>query len=233
MTKLFLPFILGPCLLLTACGGMSIIDPQGYDTMTQHLSQELAEHNLPNTKEAYSSNISSSNVPYGKILFNQLSPSFMQGAMAQYYLGDTFAQTMQPRRSSVSYTDHGFHIEHVSQSITVTMLAIVDWNQDGHNEWLISCAVTPKQGGPKKTWYLLTPPPLNAEEILLGTPCAILDWQGPSPKIDLPPSTSIPRTKQNNLPLTQVEEFKPGEHTVTTPPTDPQITDPKLNERSL
>ncbi|MBQ7584943.1 MAG: hypothetical protein IJU40_01675 [Desulfovibrionaceae bacterium] len=232
MLKRLLPLILLP-FLLSACAGFKVIDLQGYEALTKQMPEELKARQLPVSYEEYQSAETSSSKPYGKILFAQLSPTFMKGQTAQYYLGDTFKDTLQPMRSRVSHLQNGFNLEHVSQSIEVRMLAIVDWNQDGKEEWLVSCKVTPRRGVHIKTWYLLVPPPLNSQEILLGTPCAILDCVGAKCQLIVKPSQEIPRMAKNDAPLTEVKEFRPGEQNVTTPPETPKTNETSLKERSL
>ena len=151
---------------------------------------------------------------------------------AQYYIGETFAETMQPQRSRVRHKENGFIIEHVSQRITVSMLAKADWNGDGDMEWIVSCTVVPKKGGHTKTWYLLVPPPENKEEILQGTPCALWDCFGQSCTLSLRDASKIRRTVKENAPLTEVKEFVPGEKTITTPPSE-KTGNSALQERAL
>ena len=230
MFKRLLPILL--LLMLQGCAGLSIIDESSYALLARDLSNELSKHNLPVSKDEYQSALTSSGEPYGQILFNQLAPNFMQGQMAQYYIGETFADTMQPRRSKVVMSKNGFEITHVSQIIKVEMIAITDWNNDGDKEWLVSCHVTQRTGSHQKTWYLLVPPPLNSSEILQGTPFAVKDCKGSACTIDIRKDPKTFRQKNaDNLPKTIVNEYRPGEATVTTPPTDkPQNTSDVLEQ---
>ena len=232
MLRLFLSLLL--ILTLQGCAGLSIINESGYSQMAKQLPNELNKHNLPTERTEYESALVKSKEPYGQILFRQLSPTFIQGHMAQYYLGETFADTMQPRRSTVVHKQNGFVITHVSQIINVEMLAIADWNHDGDKEWIVSCKVTPRRGGHVKTWYLLVPPPLNSSEILQGTPFAIQDCLGTSCTVDIRPSDNIMRSKSSdNTPKTIVNEFKPGEAAVTAPPSNEPKNNTTIQERNI
>ncbi|MBR4741729.1 MAG: hypothetical protein IK079_02360 [Desulfovibrio sp.] len=231
MHKLFL-LLLFLLPSLSACASFSLVDEQGYTQFSSYLPQELAKRNLPSNnteiKEA-----SHDNAAYGQILFNQLSPTFMQGQTAQYYLGETFKETMQPRRSTVQFQKNKFVIEHVSQQVEVAMLAVCDWDEDGNKDWLVSCKVTPKKGGAVKTWYLIVPQPLNEHEVLLGTPCALRTCMAANCTIEFYAQAKTVRTQQNKIPTTEVHEYTPGQATITTPEAQPKTTSSTLQERSL
>lgn len=226
----FLLFL--PIFFLSACAKMAIFDQEGYEDMAKRMPKELTSRSLPSTHADVENALQKSKEAYGRILFNQLSPEFMHGETAQYYIGETFAETMQPQRSRVRHKENGFIIEHVSQRITVSMLAKADWNGDGDMEWIVSCTVVPKKGGHTKTWYLLVPPPENKEEILQGTPCALWDCFGQSCTLSLRDASKIRRTVKENTPLTEVKEFVPGEKTITTPPSE-KTGNSALQERAL
>ena len=215
--------------MLTACAGFSVVDEKGYGEAARLMPKQFESHGLPLTGDA---GFQMNRTPYASILFKQLSPNFMQGQVATYYLGDTFAQTLQPRRSAFSPSKNGFVIEHLTQRIHLTMLAVCDWNNDGDEEWLVSCMVRPKRGGHEKTWFLLVPPPRNAQEILKGNPIAIRDCVGQSCTFTVLQEGSIRRMEENTMPLTDVTDVKPGEKTVTSQPKAIEKEDTVL-EKSL
>lgn len=232
MLKFLLSFLL--ILTIQGCANLSIVNEAGYGQMAKNMPAEFTKRNLPINQADYASSVVSSKEPYGQILFNQLSPTFMQGQMAQYYIGETFADTMQARRSTVKHNQNGFEITHVSQIIEVKMIAIADWNHDGDKEWIVTCKVTPRNGGHVKTWFLLVPPPRNSSEILQGTPCAIQDCLGTSCTMEIKDSHEIARTKiEETIPKTEVNEFRPGEATVTTPPENATKDTSTVQERSI
>ena len=205
-------------LLLAGCSTMSVVDEQGYLQVMRQMPRELEAHGLPYDREGVQLALAESSYPYGSVLFRQLSPSFMQGQVSTYYLGETFAQTMQPRRSSMTPSKNGFSIEHLSQRVQVAMLAVCDWDGDGKREWLVSCRVVPKRGGHEKTWYLLVPEPADSSEVLKATAVAIWDCLGQSCQLIRLKADHVDRTKEEAGPPTEVKEFVPGEQTVTTPP---------------
>ncbi|MCR5815121.1 MAG: hypothetical protein K6G15_11615 [Desulfovibrio sp.] len=211
---------------------MSVVDEKGYLQIMGQMPRDLEAHGLPADHEALRLALSESSYPYGAVLFKQLSPSFMQGQVATYYLGETFAQTLQPRRSSFTPGKNGFTIEHMTQRVQVAMLAVCDWDGDGKREWLVSCRVVPKRGGHEKTWYLLVPEPENSSDVLKPTAVAIWDCLGLSCQLIKLKAEAIDRRKEDAGPLTEVKEFTPGEQTVTTPPEQKKETQ-SIEEHSL
>ena len=75
---------------------------------------------------------------YGDVLFRQLSPDFInQEPGHDIYLGENFHRTLTPQSHVFRDKDgQGFSIVHPSQKLSVRMLAVVDWNGDGVEEWL-------------------------------------------------------------------------------------------------
>ena len=111
MRNTLLLFLLVPTVLLSACAErFSVLDAKGYGEMANYMPNELTSHNLPTDPHAVQDAVHAGKEPYGTILFQQLSPEFMQGETAQYYLGETFAKTIQPRRSVVRHRQNGFTI---------------------------------------------------------------------------------------------------------------------------
>ncbi len=219
-------------LFLTGCSSMSIVDEKGYLDFMGQMPRDLESHGLPGNRESVQLARHDSSYPYGAVLFKQLSPAFMQGQVANYYIGETFAQTLQPRRSVFTPRKYGFGIEHMTQRVQVAMLAVCDWDGDGQAEWLVSCRVTPKRGGREKTWYLLVPEPEDSSQVLKGTAIAIWDCLGQSCQLIRLKADRVDRTKDDAGPMTEVREFTPGEQTVTTPPA-PQKDNQSIEEHSL
>ena len=217
---------------LTGCAGFGIVDRQGFTRMAQTMERELAARDLPHTPAEIREAAGAPDKDYGPVLFRQLSPSFMQGQVAQYYIGETFAETLQPRRSVLTRRRNGFHIEHMTQHVDVSMLAVCDWNGDGDREWLVSCRVTPKRGKREKTWYLLVPPPTDSREVLPATTAAVLSCVGGDCRLELRKSDSIARREQAKIPPTEVRDFTPGQKAITAPSAAPGKTS-ALEERSL
>ncbi|MCR4666863.1 MAG: hypothetical protein K5657_06170 [Desulfovibrio sp.] len=215
--------------LLQGCATFSVVDEQGYSEASKLMAAEFERHGLPLTPET---KFFSSGESYGHILLTRLSPRFMQGQVKNYYIGDTFKETLQPRRSILSLGKNAFHIEHMTQHVRIVMLAVCDWNGDGEEEWLVRARVTPKHGGKDKTWFLLVPAPRKAEEILNGTPIALRECVGQSCQTTVYKNAIPTRTEENTMPLTNVTEVKPGEQRVTTPDA-PKEQKEDFSERSI
>ena len=225
--------LLLPLSLLSGCAGTSVVDTEAYLDMAHHMPNEFLKRGLPVDAQSAERENSSQSIPYGKILFFQLSPDFMQERARTYYLGETFSKTLQPRRSTLKAGRHGFTIEHMTQRVTVKMLASCDWDDDGQVEWLVSCHVVERRGGKETTWYLLVPAPSSKEEILKGTPVALWECLGQSCQLITTGKKAPVRSEKDTLPPSEVEEFTPGEHSVTTPEVPASAPEGSVRERSL
>ena len=114
---------------------------------------------------------------------------------------------------------NGFCINHATQKLTVNMVAIADWNDDGEDEWIVSCMVEPKMGGRTRTYYVLVPPPRNEREPLKGTVAAVWECFGLACNLYVRNSKVIERAAADPLlPSTEVQDVVPGLQTVTEPP---------------
>lgn len=197
-----------------------VVEKDQFIRMARAMPKELKARNLLDDQGSYVAPMSFAGYKnYGDVLFQRLSPSFMFGETAHdVYLGATFAATILPD-SRVKHWDNGFSIRHATQTITVNMVAIADWNNDGQDEWIVSCLVEPRMGGKTRTYYLLVPPPQNSSEILKGTVAAINECFGLSCTIFVRDSKTIERTASNPLvPPTEVHDVVPGLQPVTEPP---------------
>ena len=142
----------------------------------------------------------------------------MFGDSGHVYLGETFAATLLPG-SRVQHRPNGFSIDHPTQKLDISMVAILDWNDNGEKEWLVSCLVEPKKGGLARTYYVLVPPPRDDGERLRGTVAAVYECFGLACSLYVRDSRNISRVAGNPLmPPTEVQDLTPGLQTVTTPP---------------
>ena len=216
-------------LLLGGCASTHIIDGKGYRIMAETIPTSLAERKLPDDSESINQAIQKVDEPYGDILFARLSPTFLQGRLPIYYIGETFADTMQPRRSTSETYPTGFTINHVSQRITVSLLAFCDWDDDNNQDMLLSCDVYAKDTGKNTKFYLAAASPKTCDGILEATPIALVHDKGAVETIAHP--TKIKKTA--SIPQTQYREFKPGEQEITAPPRSENDQSTSIKERSL
>ena len=211
-----------------------VVEKDQFIRMAKVMPKELQARDLLDDKGSYVAPMSFAGYKsYGEELFKRLSPSFMVGETTHdVYLGNTFAATILPD-SRVKHWDNGFRISHATQTVTVNMVAIADWNNDGQDEWIVSCMVEPRMGGRSRTYYLLVPPPQNSTEILKGTIAAINECFGLSCTVFVRDSKIIERTASNPLlPPTEVHDVVPGLQPVTEPP-NKASSKGCLEERSL
>ena len=145
-------FIARFCALLCLGGVLSgcatrpviVVEKEEFVQMARHMPRELQARRLLDKDGSYMASFSLAAFSnYGETLFRKLSPSFMFGDAGHVYLGENFAATLQPD-SRVTRRPNGFSINHATQRLTVNMVAIADWNNDGEDEWIVSCLVEPR-----------------------------------------------------------------------------------------
>jgi hypothetical protein len=236
---LFVRFLALLCLIapLAGCGvkPVTVIDENGFTRLAQRMPKELQARRLltddGNWLAAFSP---AGRREYGDTLFRRLSPSFMFGDSGHVYLGETFFATLL-QESRVRHRPNGFSISHPTQDLDLGMVAILDWDDDGEKEWLVSCLVEPKKGGLTRTYYVLVPPPRDAGERLSGTVAAVYECFGLACNLYVRDNRGITRTAANPLaPPTEVQDLTPGLQTVTTPPgKKPAKSRDGLEERDL
>lgn len=238
MMRLRLCFLFFLVIVLSACSTRPIvvIEKKPFLQMAHEMNKEMRARNLLDSDGSYVAPFSFAGLEnYGKILFERLSPSFMQEAdntAHDIYFGATFAATMLPD-SRVKHWPNGFSIQHATQKITLNMVAIADWNNDGEDEWIVSCLVEPRRGGRTRNYYLLVPPPRSNTEKLRGTVAAINECFGLACTLFVRDSKIIERVAADPLAKpTEVHDVAPGLQPVTEPPTTRQKTS-DLEERAL
>ena len=226
------------CGLLAGCATrpVVVVEKKEFLRMAHNMSKEMQARNLLDKDGDYVAPLSLAGMQnYGDILFRRLSPSFMHqpDTVHDIYLGPVFAATIQPD-SRVRHWDNGFSIDHATQKIVVNMVAIADWDNDGRDEWIVSCLVEPKRGGRTRTYYVLVPPPDNGREKLEGTLAAIYECFGLACSLYVRDSKVIRRDAADPLaPPTEVHDVLPGLQTITTPPDAHAPVTGGLEERNL
>ena len=235
--RLFRSIVLCLPVLCCACATtrpVDVVERKDFIQMARILRAEMQTHQLLDKDGFYheSSFATEDAVLYGEILYRQLSPSFMFDDTAGHvYLGESFHATRTPG-SRVQRNAHGFTIFHPTQTLRVTMLAVADWNGDGEREWIVSCRVVPLRGGRTREYYLLVPPPKNAQERLFGTVVAVNDCFGLACTVYVKKSVVLQR--ESDATATPVEDVAPGLENVTEAPSAGSGRRGKgLEERSL
>ena len=134
-------FCLGGLLFGCATRPVVVVEKEEFVQMARHMPKELQARRLLDNDGAYVAPFSFAGFSnYGDTLFRRLSPSFMFGDSGHVYLGENFAATLQPD-SRVKHWPNGFSINHATQKLTVNMVAIADWNDDGEDEWIVSLSL--------------------------------------------------------------------------------------------
>ena len=216
------PFVLLVLLLVTSgCAlmgkGAEVVDNREYARLIRTLpkvmqAQGLADENLAYTDRGRPSG------KFSDIMFAQLSPDFLFNEQGHHiYFGSNFHATLTP--SSRVYPDsdgQGFAIVHPTQRLAMRMLAVVDWNGDKTEDWLVRCTVESFKGNRVRHYYVLAPAP-KGSEMTHGTILASVEEMGyAKPIIDVRDISSY--GKGEEMPPTDVEDVLPGDTTVTTPP---------------
>lgn len=228
-------FCLGGVLFGCATRPVIVVEKEEFVQMARHMPRELQARRLLDSDGSYVAPFSLASFSnYGDTLFRRLSPSFLFDDSGHVYLGENFAATLQPD-SRVTRRPNGFTINHATQKLTVSMVAIADWNNDGEDEWIVSCLVEPERGGRTRTYYVLVPPPRNAGEALRGTVAAVWECFGLACNLYVRDSKALERAAADPLlPATEIQDVTPGLQTVTEPPKkNPAGNDDGLEERSL
>lgn len=209
---------LGGLLFGCATRPVVVVEKDQFIRMARQMRHELQARGLLDNDGSYLASFSLAGFSdYGETLFRRLSPAFMLGDAGDVFPGETFA-ALQPQ-GRVKHWRNGFSIDQPARKLTLTMVAIADWNNDGQDEWIVSCLVEPKTGGRTRTYYLLAPPPRHEREPLKGTVAAVYECFGLACNLYVRDSKVIERAAADPLaPPTVVQDVVPGLQPVTTPP---------------
>ena len=210
-------------LLQTAYGcalmgkGAEVVDNREYARLIRTLPNVMKAQGLADDNLAYTDR----GRPEGKFgdrMFAQLSPDFLFNEQGHHiYFGSNFHATLTP--SSRVYPDsdgQGFAIVHPTQRLAMRMLAVLDWNGDKKDDWLMRCTVESFRGNRVRHYYVLAPAP-QGREMTHGTILASVEEMGLArPIVNVRDLSSYGRSDE--MPPTDVEDVRPGETTVTVPP---------------
>ncbi|MEG2173581.1 MAG: hypothetical protein RRY29_10055 [Desulfovibrionaceae bacterium] len=226
-------FILTLCMLLcstflTGCAGktVDVVQPKQFKILADHMGKELIAHNILDENGSYvAPAFSQAGDNYGQHLYKRLSPAFIFEDTAYGMNAPTFAGSISPSdRAKVG--ENGFVIKYLQRTVTVNMIALVDWDGDGTNDWLISCLVEPHNGARTRDYTIIIPNPKNEGPLqarvigvyeCFGLACTLYMREsaaptptGPEPNISdtvpglkpvtLPPGSAVPAdAKENQL----------------------------------
>lgn len=220
--------------LLGGCStrSVSVVNESEFTSMARRLTPLLQHQGLLDEGGAYVTPLfASDKIPaaVGESLFARLSPAF-RFKVDPALLPATFAAARTPHDTLTMRPD-GFVMDRGLESITVALLASVDWNGDGSENWLLLCRVaTPRTGGLIDYYLLVEKPdaPVLRPRLLAAWDCRartcqlFVDMPGRKQKVELDPEA----------PVIDVEA---GEHAVTLPPGTPPPADDKsgAGEKSL
>ena len=231
--------------MLCGCGArpVTLVDEKGFVEMSRRMPKEMQARQLLTDDGAYVQRLSGSSVTYGELLYTTLSPDFLfdDTGGQHVYLGETFRDTRTPS-SFVHTSATGFTIQHPTQRITLRMLAILDWDDDGQDEWMLSCKVEPLRGSRVRTYYVLVTPPSRSGQRLKGTVAALCECYGLVCNTYVNKARVLDRNgNDKSAPATPVQDSVPGLEQVTEPPRVPApaaqgkdvTTESGLVERSL
>lgn len=207
--------------LLAGCGArtVSIIDDKGFAEMSRRMPDEMRARKLLTADGDYLARLTPEARPYGEILFAALSPDFLfDDTGGHVYFGETFRATRTPS-SRVSIRENGFTLRHPTQIVTVSMLGILDWDDNGTEEWLASCRVEPLRGSRVRTYYILIPPPTHTGQPLKAAVAALYECYGLACTMYV--NNALVLHGEGNdaaAPATPVQDSVPGLQQVTEPP---------------
>lgn len=227
-------FLLSCTLFLSACSGKSVdvVQPKQFKILADHMSKELIAHNLLDDNRSYVSPLmSSSSNDYGPQLYKRLSPSFIFEDSAFGMNASTFAASVTPGdRAKVG--DNGFTITYLGRKVSVNMIALVDWNNTGNKDWLVSCLVEPHNGARTRDYTILIPNP-PTEGPLQAKVIGVYECFGLACTLYMRESTTPPPPSEAN---SNVTDTVPGLKPVTLPPGSALPSNAKennLQERTL
>ena len=146
----------------------------------------------------------------GKLLLDRLSPAFRFPDMAPARLPGNFRMMFTPE-VRISIDEYSFTALQGSDRIYVSLLAVLDWNQDEKDDWLVLCRITPTAlPGSSRDYYLLLSD--LEQPVLMPRVLAIRDCRNNICEVFDSAGTSPLFQDINSL------DLMPGEASVTAPP---------------
>lgn len=207
------------CLLLASCVGpadvktVQAVNEPEFLRLIKTLQPMMMENKVLDQNGAwYSPRITASGGwnNAGQILLDRMSPAFRFPDMADAQLPASFRSMFTPE-ARIAVDSYAFTALQGSDSIYVSLLAVLDWNMDDRDDWLVLCRVTPSAvPETSRDYYLLVTNPeapvllphVLAIKDCWNNICEIFDSAGPSKLFH----------DGNSL------ELMPGDTSVTMPP---------------
>lgn len=219
---------------MAGCAGktVDVVQPAQFKILADHMSKELIAHNLLDSSRAYVSPLISSVAgDYGPQLYKRLSPAFIFEDTAYGMNASTFASSVTPSdRAKVD--ENGFVIKYLQRTVTVNMVALVDWDGDGNKDWLVSCMVEPHNGARTRDYTIIIPDP-KTEGPLQGRVIGVYECFGLACTLYMRESASAPTSAELE---SNTSDTVPGLKPVTQPPgtnLPASAKEGKLQERPL
>lgn len=220
--------------LLSGCAGktVDVVQSQQFKILADHMGKELIARNLLDEQGSYVAPMfSSSTEDYGPQLYKRLSPSFIFEDNAYGMASASFASSVTPSdRAKVG--NNGFVIKYLQRTVTVNMIAVVDWDNNGQKDWLVSCLVEPHNGARTRDYTIIIPAP-KSEGPLQARVIGVYECFGLACTLYMRESSTPPlATEAANGATDTVPGLKP----VTLPPGSalpPGAKDGALQERTL
>ncbi|MDR2726395.1 MAG: motor neuron and pancreas homeobox protein 1 [Deltaproteobacteria bacterium] len=165
MRRVFL-LACGLSALLAGCAGkvVSVTDEAGFRNLARHFAPALQARQILDSDGDWQEPLiafASAPADAGDRLYRRLCPAFRFRAEDAPFAPATFAASWA-EGDEQKITPHGFTLVQGMRRVQVSLLALVDWNSDGTDDWLVLCAVRAVQspaGEDERDYYLLIEDP--------------------------------------------------------------------------
>lgn len=204
-----------------------VVDEPEFVIMARRIAPVLRERNILDDEGAYATSILTASLPeqLGESLFHRLSPAF-RFQVDPSLLPATFAAS-RTRGDSLEMRPYGFVLGQGIETVSVSLLAQLDWDENGSEDWLLLCRIASLQGVTLRDYYLLVEHPET--DVLRPRVIAVYDCYSRTCKLFVPVSNE---KKLPITPETPVIDVEAGERDITLPPETPSPTDaPQLQLR--
>lgn len=199
--------------------GAQVVDTREYTRLIRTLPKVMQAQGLSDADLTYVDR----GRPEGRfadLMFAHLSPDFLFAEQGHHiYLGENFHATLTPKSKVYPDSDgQGFAIVHPTQRLHMRMLAVLDWNRDKTEDWLMRCTVETFRGNRVRHYYVLAPAPAREKNAMThGTILASVEEMGLArPIVNVRDISGYGRAEE--VPPTEVEDVLPGSATMVTPP---------------
>ncbi len=200
-------------------GGAAVVDNTEYARLIRTLPKVMQAQGLADADLRYT-DTGRPDGKFSELMFAQLSPDFLFGEQGHHiYFGENFHATLTPKSRVYPDSDgQGFAIVHPTQRLHMRMLAVLDWNKDTQEDWLMRCTIESFRGNRVRHYYVLAPVPAPVRGAMThGTILASVEEMGLArPIVHVRDTAGYGRGEE--LPPTEVEDVLPGSATMVTPP---------------